>query len=132
MTLDYGLLDGVLVWNYANGNILSIGLSKIAYSLSLPFVGVLFDLKKGRLRSLITICAMFLVARRCLRRKRRRECPAAAFIAGIYGSFYLMYLSASFMRVAPQDVLPGDRCKYGKGHQLSCGRFGRAVRTSPL
>ena len=52
MTLDYGLLDGVLVWNYANGNILSIGLSKIAYSLSLPFVGVLFDLKKGRLRSL--------------------------------------------------------------------------------
>ena len=106
MTLDYGLLDGVLVWNYANGNILSTGLSKIAYSLSLPFVGVLFDLKKGRLRSLITICTMFLVAAAVPAAETSEGMPAAAFIAGIYGSFYVMYLSASFMRVAPKTSCP--------------------------
>lgn len=106
MTLDYGLLDGVLVWNYANGNTLSTGLPKIVYSLSLPFVGVLFDLKKGRLRSLITICAMFLVAAAAPAAEASEGMPAATFIAGIYGSFYVMYLSASFMRVAPKTSCP--------------------------
>ena len=62
MTLDYGLLDSVLVWKYASGEILTAGLSKIVNALSLPLVGVLFDLKKGNLRSLITVCAMFLIA----------------------------------------------------------------------
>ena len=62
MTLDYGLLDSVLVWKYASGEIVTAGLSKIINALSLPLVGALFDLKKGNLRSLITVCAMFFVA----------------------------------------------------------------------
>lgn len=62
MTLDYGLLDSVLVWKYASGKIVTAGLSKIVNALSLPLVGALFDLKKGNLRSLITVCAMFLIA----------------------------------------------------------------------
>ncbi|WP_334099179.1 helix-turn-helix transcriptional regulator [Parolsenella catena] len=124
MTLDYGLLDGVLVWNYANGNILSTGLSKIAYSLSLPFVGVLFDLKKGRLRSLITICAMFLVAAAVPAAETPEGMPAAAFIAGIYGSFYLMYLSASFMRVAPKTSCPEIVASMGRTISCLVGALG--------
>lgn len=124
MTLDYGLLDGVLVWNYANGNILSTGLSKIAYSLSLPFVGVLFDLKKGRLRSLITICAMFLVAAAVPAAETPEGMPAAAFIAGIYGSFYLMYLSASFMRVAPKTSCPEIVASMGRAIRCLVGALG--------
>ena len=124
MTLDYGLLDGVLVWNYANGNILSIGLSKIAYSLSLPFVGVLFDLKKGRLRSLITICAMFLVAAAVPAAETPEGMPTAAFIAGIYGSFYLMYLSASFMRVAPKTSCPEIVASMGRAISCLVGALG--------
>lgn len=124
MTLDYGLLDGVLVWNYANGNILSTGLSKIAYSLSLPFVGVLFDLKKGRLRSLITICAMFLVAAAVPAAETPEGMPAAAFIAGIYGSFYLMYLSASFMRVAPKTSCPEIVASMGRAISCLVGALG--------
>lgn len=124
MTLDYGLLDGVLVWNYANGNILSIGPSKIAYSLSLPFVGVLFDLKKGRLRSLITICAMFLVAAAVPAAETPEGMPAAAFIAGIYGSFYLMYLSASFMRVAPKTSCPEIVASMGRAISCLVGALG--------
>ena len=124
MTLDYGLLDGVLVWNYANGNILSTGLSKIAYSLSLPFVGVLFDLKKGRLRSLITICAMFLVAVAVPAAETPEGMPAAAFIAGIYGSFYLMYLSASFMRVAPKTSCPEIVASMGRAISCLVGALG--------
>ena len=124
MTLDYGLLDGVLVWNYANGNILSIGLSKIAYSLSLPFVGVLFDLKKGRLRSLITICAMFLVAAAVPAAETPEGMPAAAFIAGIYGSFYLMYLSASFMSVAPKTSCPEIVASMGRAISCLVGALG--------
>lgn len=124
MTLDYGLLDGVLVWNYANGNILSTGLSKIAYSLSLPFVGVLFDLKKGRLRSLITICAMFLVAAAVPAAETPEGMPAAAFIAGIYGSFYLMYLSASFMRVAPKTSCPEIVASMGRAISCFVGALG--------
>ncbi len=118
MTLDYGLLDGVLVWNYANGNIISTGLSKIVYSLSLPLVGVLFDLKKGHLRSLITICAMFLVAAAVPAAETPEGMPAATFIAGIYGSFYVMYLSASFMRVAPKTSCP--EIVAGMGRAISC------------
>ena len=124
MTLDYGLLDGVLVWNYANGNILSIGLSKIAYSLSLPFVGVLFDLKKGRLRSLITICAMFLVAAAVPAAETPEGMPAATFIAGIYGSFYLMYLSASFMRAAPKTSCPEIVASMGRVISCLVGALG--------
>lgn len=124
MTLDYGLLDGVLVWNYANGNILSTGLSKIAYSLSLPFVGVLFDLKKGRLRSLITICAMFLVSAAVPAAETPEGMPAAAFIAGIYGSFYLMYLSASFMRVAPKTSCPEIVASMGRAISCLVGALG--------
>lgn len=124
MTLDYGLLDGVLVWNYANGNILSTGLSKIAYSLSLPFVGVLFDLKKGRLRSLITICAMFLVAAAVPAAETPEGMPAAAFIAGIYGSFYVMYLSASFMRVAPKTSCPEIVASMGRAICCLVGALG--------
>ena len=124
MTLDYGLLDGVLVWNYANGNVLSIGLSKIAYSLSLPFVGVLFDLKKGRLRSLITICAMLLVAAAVPAAETPEGMPAAAFIAGIYGSFYLMYLSASFMRVAPKTSYPEIVASMGRAISCLVGALG--------
>lgn len=124
MTLDYGLLDGVLVWNYANGNILSIGLSKIVYSLSFPFVGVLFDLKKGRLRSLITICAMFLVAAAVPAAETPEGMPAAAFIAGIYGSFYLMYLSASFMRVAPKTSCPEIVASMGRAISCLVGALG--------
>lgn len=120
MTLDYGLL----VWNYANGNILSIGLSKIAYSLSLPFVGVLFDLKKGRLRSLITICAMFLVTAAVPAAETPEGMPAAAFIAGIYGSFYLMYLSASFMRVAPKTSCPEIVASMGRAISCLAGALG--------
>ena len=118
MTLDYGLLDGVLVWNYANGNIISTVLSKIVYSLSLPLVGVLFDLKKGHLRSLITICAMFLVAAAVPAAETPEGMPAATFIAGIYGSFYVMYLSASFMRVAPKTSCP--EIVAGMGRAISC------------
>lgn len=118
MTLDYGLLDGVLVWNYANGNIISTGLSKIVYLLSLPLVGVLFDLKKGHLRSLITICAMFLVAAAVPAAETPEGMPAATFIAGIYGSFYVMYLSASFMRVAPKTSCP--EIVAGMGRAISC------------
>ena len=124
MTLDYGLLDGVLVWNYANGNILSTGLSKIAYSLSLPFVGVLFDLKKGRLRSLITICAMFLVAAAVPAAETPEGMPAAAFIAGIYGSFFVMYLSASFMRVAPKTSCPEIVASMGRAISCLVGALG--------
>lgn len=124
MTLDYGLLDGVLVWNYANGNILSTGLSKIAYSLSLPFVGVLFDLKKGRLRSLITICAMFLVAAAVPAAETPEGMPAATFIAGIYGSFYLMYLSASFMRAAPKTSCPEIVASMGRVISCLVGALG--------
>lgn len=124
MTLDYGLLDGVLVWNYANGNILSTGLFKIAYSLSLPFVGVLFDLKKGRLRSLITICAMFLVAAAVPAAETPEGMPAAAFIAGIYGSFYVMYLSASFMRVAPKTSCPEIVASMGRAISCLMGALG--------
>ena len=124
MTLDYGLLDGVLVWNYANGNILSTGLSKIVYSLSLPFVGVLFDLKKGRLRSLITICAMFLVAAAVPAAETPEGMSAAAFIAGIYGSFYLMYLSASFMRVAPKTSCPEIVASMGRAISCLVGALG--------
>lgn len=124
MTLDYGLLDGVLVWNYANGNILSTGLFKIAYSLSLPFVGVLFDLKKGRLRSLITICAMFLVAAAVPAAETPEGMPAAAFIAGIYGSFYVMYLSASFMRVAPKTSCPEIVASMGRAISCLVGALG--------
>jgi len=118
MTLNYGLLDGVLVWNYANGNTLSTSLSKIVYSLSLPFVGVLFDLKKGRLRSLITICAMFLVAAAAPAAEASEGMPAATFIAGIYGSFYVMYLSAGFMRVAPKTSCPEIVASMGRA--ISC------------
>lgn len=124
MTLDYGLLDGVLVWNYANGNILSTGLFKIAYSLSLPFVGVLFDLKKGRLRSLITICAMFLVAAAVPAAETPEGMTAAAFIAGIYGSFYVMYLSASFMRVAPKTSCPEIVASMGRAISCLVGALG--------
>ena len=131
MTLDYGLLDGVLVWNYANGNILSTGLSKIVYSLSLPFVGVLFDLKKGRLRSLITICAMFLVAAAVPAAETPEGMPAATFIAGIYGSFYLMYLSASFMRVAPKTSCPEIVASMGRAISCLVGALG-ALLARPL
>ena len=124
MTLDYGLLDGVLVWNYANGNILSTGLSKIAYSLSLPFVGVLFDLKKGRLRSLITICAMFLVAAAVPAAETPEGMPAAAFIAGFYGYFYVMYLSASFMRAAPKTSCPEIVASMGRAISCLVGALG--------
>lgn len=131
MTLDYGLLDGVLVWNYANGNIISTGLSKIVYSLSLPLVGVLFDLKKGHLRSLITICAMFLVAAAVPAAETPEGMPAATFIAGIYGSFYVMYLSASFMRVAPKTSC--SEIVAGMGRAISClvGALG-ALLARPL
>ena len=131
MTLDYGLLDGVLVWNYANGNIISTGLSKIAYSLSLPLVGVLFDLKKGRLRSLITICAMFLVAAAVPAAETPEGMPAAAFIAGIYGSFYVMYLSASFMRVAPKTSCPEIVASMGRAISCLVGALG-ALFARPL
>ena len=131
MTLDYGLLDGVLVWNYANGNIISTGLSKIAYSLSLPLVGVLFDLKKGRLRSLITICAMFLVAAAVPAAETPEGMPAAAFIAGIYGSFYVMYLSASFMRVAPKTSCPEIVASVGRAISCLVGALG-ALFARPL
>lgn len=131
MTLDYGLLDGVLVWNYANGNIISTGLSKIAYSLSLPLVGVLFDLKKGRLRSLVTICAMFLVAAAAPAAETPEGMPAAAFIAGIYGSFYVMYLSASFMRVAPKTSCPEIVASMGRAISCLVGALG-ALFARPL
>lgn len=131
MTLDYGLLDGVLVWNYANGNIISTGLSKIAYSLSLPLVGVLFDLKKGRLRSLITICAMFLVAAAVPAAETPEGMPAATFIAGIYGSFYVMYLSASFMRVAPKTSCPEIVASMGRAISCLVGALG-ALFARPL
>lgn len=131
MTLDYGLLDGVLVWNYANGNIINTGLSKIAYSLSLPLVGVLFDLKKGRLRSLITICAMFLVAAAVPAAETPEGMPAAAFIAGIYGSFYVMYLSASFMRVAPKTSCPEIVASMGRAISCLVGALG-ALFARPL
>lgn len=131
MTLDYGLLDGVLVWNYANGNIISTGLSKIVYSLSLPLVGVLFDLKKGRLRSLITICAMFLVAAAVPAAETPEGMPAATFIAGIYGSFYLMYLSASFMRVAPKTSCPEIVASMGRAISCLVGALG-ALLARPL
>ena len=127
MTLDYGLLDGVLVWNYANGNILSTGLSKIVYSLSLPFVGVLFDLKKGRLRSLITICAMFLVAAAVPAAETLEGMPAASFIAGIYGSFYVMYLSASFMRIAPKTSRPEIVASMGRAISCLVGALGALI-----
>lgn len=131
MTLDYGLLDGVLVWNYASGNIISTGLSKIVYSLSLPFVGVLFDLKKGRLRSLITICAMFLVAAAVPAAETPEGIPAATFIAGIYGSFYVMYLSASFMRAAPKTSCPEIVASMGRAISCLVGALG-ALFARPL
>ena len=106
MTLDYGLLDSVLVWKYASGKIVTAGLSKIVNALSLPLVGALFDLKKGNLRSLITVCAMFLIAVATPAAAEAEWVGVATVMAGVYGAFYVMYLSATFMRIAPDTSRP--------------------------
>lgn len=106
MTLDYGLLDSVLVWKYASGKIVTAGLSKIVNALSLPLVGALFDLKKGNLRSLITVCAMFLIAVATPAAAEDEWAGVATVMAGVYGAFYVMYLSATFMRIAPDTSRP--------------------------
>ena len=106
MTLDYGLLDSVLVWKYASGEIVTAGLSKIVNALFLPLVGGLFDLKKGNLRSLITVCVMFLIAVATPAAEEDEWVGVATVMAGVYGAFYVMYLSASFMRIAPDTSRP--------------------------
>lgn len=111
MTFNYGLLDSVLVWKYASGEIISVGLSKIVYMLSLPLAGVLFDLKKGNLRSLITVCVMFLIAVATPAAETDGWLGMATVMAGVYGAFYVMYLSASFMRIAPDTSRPIRRAR---------------------
>ena len=118
MTLDYGLLDSVLVWKYASGKIVTAGLSKIVNALSLPLVGVLFDLKKGNLRSLITVCAMFLIVVATPAAAEDEWVGVATVMAGVYGAFYVMYLSASFMRIAPDTSRP--EVIAGVGRAVSC------------
>lgn len=124
MTLDYGLLDSVLVWKYASGEILTAGLSKIVNALSLPLVGVLFDLKKGNLRSLITVCAMFLIAVATSAAEEDEWVGVATVMAGVYGAFYVMYLSASFMRIAPDTSRPEVIASVGRAVSCFVGAIG--------
>lgn len=124
MTFDYGLLDSVLVWKYASGEIISVGLSKIVYMLSLPLVGVLFDLKNGNLRSLITVCAMFLIAVATPAAETDGWLGMATVMAGVYGAFYVMYLSASFMRIAPDTSRPEVIASVGRAVSCFVGAIG--------
>ncbi len=122
MTLDYGLLDSVLVWKYAVAR-----LSLVLYiinALSLPLVGALFDLKKGNLRSLITVCAMFLVAVATPAAAEDEWTGVATVIAGVYGAFYVMYLSATFMRIAPDTSRPEVIASVGRVVSCFMGAVG--------
>ena len=124
MTLDYGLLDSVLVWKYASGEIVTAGLSKIVNALFLPLVGVLFDLKKGNLRSLITVCVMFLIAVATPAAEEDEWVGVATVMAGVYGAFYVMYLSASFMRIAPDTSRPEVIASVGRAVSCFMGAVG--------
>ena len=124
MTLDYGLLDSVLVWKYASGKIVTAGLSKIVNALVLPLVGVLFDLKKGSLRSLITVCAMFLIAVATPAAAEDEWAGVATVMAGVYGAFYVMYLSATFMRIAPDTSRPEVIASVGRVVSCFMGAVG--------
>lgn len=124
MTLDYGLLDSVLVWKYASGKIVTAGLSKIVNALSLPLVGVLFDLKKGNLRSLITVCAMFLIVVATPAAAEDEWVGVATVMAGVYGAFYVMYLSATFMRIAPDTSRPEVIASVGRVVSCFMGAVG--------
>lgn len=124
MTLDYGLLDSVLVWKYASGKIVTAGLSKIVNALSLPLVGALFDLKKGNLRSLITVCAMFLIAVATPAAAEDEWAGVATVMAGVYGAFYVMYLSATFMRIAPDTSRPEVIASVGRVVSCFMGAVG--------
>ena len=124
MTFNYGLLDSVLVWKYASGEIISVGLSKIVYILSLPLAGVLFDLKKGNLRSLITVCVMFLIAVATPAAETDGWLGMATVMAGVYGAFYVMYLSASFMRIAPDTSRPEVIASVGRAVSCFVGAIG--------
>ena len=124
MTLDYGLLDSVLVWKYASGKIVTAGLSKIVNALSLPLVGVLFDLKKGNLRSLITVCAMFLIVVATPAAAEDEWVGVATVMAGVYGAFYVMYLSATFMRIAPDTSRPEVIASAGRAVSCFMGAVG--------
>lgn len=74
---------------------------------------------------------MFLVAAAVPAAETPEGMPAAAFIAGIYGSFYVMYLSASFMRVAPKTSCPEIVASMGRAISCLVGALG-ALFARPL
>ena len=121
MTLDYGLLDSVLVWKYASGEILTAGLSKIVNALSLPLVGVLFDLKKGNLRSLITVCAMFLIAVATSAAEEDEWVGVATVMAGGLRSLLRHVSQRKLHENRARYVAPGGHRERGQSRQLFRG-----------
>lgn len=106
MTLDYGVLDSVLIWEDVAGRLSLAYAPSIVYGATLPLVGVLFDLNGGGIRSLVTVCAMSLTTVATTAAALPGGMDAASVISGIYGAFYTMFVSALFIRVAPRAREP--------------------------
>lgn len=132
MTFNYGLLDSVLVWKYASGEIISVGLSKIVYILSLPLAGVLFDLKKGNLRSLITVCVMFLIAVATPAAETDGWLGMATVMAGGLRRLLRHVSQRELHEDRARYVAPGGHRERGQSRQLLCGSHWSVDCAPPL
>lgn len=130
MTLNYGLLDGFLVWQGALGRV-QMGLApSLAYAASLALAGFLFDVRAGRIRAISTCCAMLLalVAAAAL---GMGDLNVATLLFSVYGGFFVAYISVTFVRLAPKTSAPelvaGLGRLVGMGAGSACALLTRPV-----
>lgn len=106
MSLVIGLIDGVVVAKHAEGSLSVSSYARLFYALSLPVAGFVADIKNRKYLSIVTVCTLFIsTISTALMSASGTFFWATAFMY-VYSGFYVMFLTISFIDLAPRTKRP--------------------------
>ena len=106
MSVIFGLADGIVTQLHASGEINLISYSRLFYAAGALAAGFIADTKGKRLLPLFTLCMLMILSVSALFIGNRATNSIYVGAIYVFGGFYVMYLTLTFIKLAPQTGTP--------------------------
>lgn len=122
MSLCFGLGDGLVTWLHASGAVNISSFTRLMYALGIIVAGIIADVKNRKYLPLSVLCMLVLASAMALFLEEGNTASNNAYIVVMYlfAGFYVMYLTITFVDVAP---MTGDAAMWAGMGRVIRGPF---------
>lgn len=106
MSLVVGLNDGIITALHAKGKVNTASYSRLFYALGLILAGFIADCKKRKYMALATVCTMLFSTVAIFFLSNPAMYELNSMLMYFYSGFYVIFLSLSFVDLAPKTKAP--------------------------